>query len=67
MMSSFDTVTVSLLNRIPTLRSSNHSIIASPLTSMSNAGYPEFNFSSKSLPSHDTGSIRSTMTRIWQS
>src|SRR4051794_21122922 len=33
MMSSFDTVTASLLKRIPTFRSSNHSIIASSLTS----------------------------------
>src|SRR5438045_9081196 len=36
MMSSFDTVTPSLLNFIPSFRSSNHSIIASSLTILPN-------------------------------
>ena len=41
MMSSFDTVTASLLNRIPTLRSSNHSIIGASLTFTPNATTPD--------------------------
>src|SRR6266568_3484566 len=36
MMSSFDTVTPSLLKRIPSFRSSNHSIITSSLTILPN-------------------------------